>query len=93
MHEYQCYLPITGTGTPGQNTPLIYAKRQPAFATQRERLYRAGPGKYVATENVEPKQSDDIPLRRGMEVEGKDIFWICKYLVLKENVAIYIYKG
>ena len=37
---------------------------------QRERLYRAGPGRYVAVEDVEPQQSDDIPLRRGMEVEG-----------------------
>lgn len=40
------------------------------FATQRERLYRAGPGRYVAIEDVDPQQSEDIAIRRGMEVEG-----------------------
>ena len=63
----------TGTGTPGPNTPLTYHRRQPAFATQRERLYRAGPGRYMAMEDVEPQQSDDISLRRGMDVEGRYI--------------------
>ena len=62
--------PHSSTGTPGPNTPQSFHRRQPTFATQRERLYRAGPGRYVALEDVEPQQSDDVPLRRGMEVEG-----------------------
>ena len=63
-------------GTPGPNTPQTHHRRQQTFATQRERLYRAGAGRYVAVEDVEPQQGDDIPLRRGMEVEG-----LCVYLV------------
>ena len=61
---------MIGTGTPGPNTPHSYHKRMPAFTTQRERLYRAGPGRYIVVDDFDPQQSEDIPLRRGMHVEG-----------------------
>ena len=79
--SYQCVIGYTVVnscfnfcctgGTPGPNTPHLYHRRQQTFSTQRERLHRAGAGRYVAVEDVEPQQGDDIPLRRGMEVEGQ----------------------
>ncbi len=54
-------------GTPGPATPI---SRKPSFGQQRERLYRAGPGEYVAIQDMEPQQPGDIPLRKGMAVEG-----------------------
>ena len=44
---------------------------QSAFQQQRERLYRAGAGRYVAVQDFDPQGQGDIPLRRGMPVEGK----------------------
>ena len=76
---------LLSSGTPGANTPQTHHRRQPTFATQRERLYHAGPGRYVAVEDVEPQQSDDIPLRRGMEVEG-----VCTCVYVYTHVCVYI---
>ncbi len=57
----------TYAATPGPNTPI---NRKQSFGQQRERLYRAGPGEYVAVQEVEAQQPGDIPLKRGMPVEG-----------------------
>jgi len=54
-------------GTPTLGTPKL---RRPSFQQQRERLYRAGPEKYVAIQDVEAQQTGDIPLSKGMAVEG-----------------------
>ena len=54
---------------------------------QRERLYRAGPGRYIAVEDVDPQQSDDLPLRKGMEVEG-----VCVYLYSLDTLIIIMYN-
>lgn len=43
---------------------------QSSFQQQRERLYRAGAGKYEVVQDVDPQVPGDIPLRRGMPVEG-----------------------
>ena len=55
------------TGTPSQMTPNF---RRPSFLQQRERLYRAGPGRYIALQDVESQQTGDLTLRMGMEIEG-----------------------
>lgn len=56
------------TGTPVLGTPTF---RRPSFLQQRERLYRAGPGRYIAIQDVESQQQGDLTLRKGMEVEGR----------------------
>ena len=82
------HVPCTG-GTPGPNTPQTHHRRQPNFSTQRERLYRAGPGRYVAMEDVDPQQSEDIPLRRGMDVEGVFlVYWnVDIYMCIQWNLS------
>ena len=57
------------TGTPSQGTPNF---RRPSFLQQRERLYRAGPGKYVVIQDVESQQRGDLTLRKGMTIDGKN---------------------
>lgn len=54
-------------------TPTVQPRNYTSFHNQRERLYRAGPGRYVVTEDVEPQQPGDLPLRRGVPVEGKGV--------------------
>ncbi len=54
------------TGTP-QGTPKF---RRPSFLQQRDRLYRAGPGMYVAIQDVESQQEGDLSLKKGMAIEG-----------------------
>ena len=53
----------------GPNTPLV---GQSSFQQQRERLYRAGAGKYIVVQDYDPQAPGDIPLRRGMPVEGRE---------------------
>ena len=77
-----CLLPSpsplhTHTGTPYQTTPVV---QQPppkvVFQQQRERLYRAGPGRYHAIQDVEPQQPGDLALRKGKQVEGWALFGV-----------------
>lgn len=56
-------------GTPVQGTTPTF--RRPSFLQQRERLYRAGPGRYIAIQDVESQQLGDLSLRKGMEIEGE----------------------
>ena len=65
------YVHVGGHHTPGQNSPLLLHRHNYTFAHTRERLYRAGPGKYFAVEDVEPQQQGDIPLKAGMPVAGE----------------------
>lgn len=61
-------------GTPVQGgTPTF---RRPSFLQQRERLYRAGSGKYVAVQDVESQQPGDLSLHRGMEIEGENKLYL-----------------
>ena len=45
---------------------------QTSFKQQRERLYRAGAGKYIAVQDFDPQAQGDIPLRKGMPVVGEN---------------------
>jgi len=40
------------------------------FQHQRGRLYHVGPGNYVAVEDIESLQPGDLPLWKGMHMEG-----------------------
>lgn len=53
----------------GPNTPLV---AQSSFQQQRERLYRARAGRYVVVQDYDPQTPGDIPLSRGMPVEGRE---------------------
>jgi len=53
------------------------------FQQQRERLYRAGPGKYTAVQDVEPQQPGDLALKKGMPVEGRLVTLAITYLICR----------
>lgn len=61
------YVHSSNEGTPGPSTPKLHKQ---SFQQQRERLYRAGPGKYMVIQDVDAQQEGDISLKRGMSVEG-----------------------
>ena len=58
-------------GTIGPGLPTAQPRSGlSTFQHQQERLYRTGPGNYVAVEDIEPLQPGDLPLWKGMHVEG-----------------------